>query len=256
MSYHNTGRVPDLGALMRKTRRHQDRMTRARAGLGDDFFDMARKMASDDYQFAQVSQQCDPVAMTASKPIDDQLQAIVSSWKQRDDFYYPGDMEAIIQAGLNMIKFGQAQLDIVDNKAFTGVAQAEIFKAGQNASDYITALNQAKTKNASVVSAPGFRDWVVDTWNAASLAVYALAYARCARPAVVVGVEALISLSNVFVAVVTKTAQVVVKAGDVVYQATTGALSLAGIVAKYGKFAALGVGVYWIAGKLRESRGR
>lgn len=246
-------------SYLTRARTHQTaRPVRApRRAMGDfstDIMSQYAKILGADASFRAVSAKCDPVAQAASAPLDSQLQRLLAGWKQRDDFYYVADMSAILQNGLNMISFGQKQLDAVDNKDFTKIAQAALFKAGDASIDYVQALNAAKNKGAAVVDAPGFKDWVVDAWNAASLCVYSLAYAQCAKPTIVSGVQTMIAVSTVFSNAVAATAAVVVQAGQVVYHATTGALSLLDMVAKYGKYAALGYGAYWLAQRIKARR--
>jgi hypothetical protein len=190
---------------------------------------------------------CDAAGRAAQAPYDAQLAQITAQWKQRDDFYYVTDMDAIVKQGFQFMNAAQSLIDQInstygeygkdDLKSARSRAQSDIFDVGRNSLDFVTAMNKAKLAGAAIVDAPGLRNWIVDAIVAAGGAAYLAAYTQCAMPsgssAILFAAAKLTGAGRAFVALLSAIATVVVKTGEVVYTTTVGTLGLIATAVRY-----------------------
>ena len=232
---------------------------RLRPPLGDALEDLYRQAAADE------NATCDRAGNDAQAPYDQMLADMRSTWGNRDGFFYLADARAIVGKGLELQRQGQALLDQVRAKYGDSIssamksgrdqAQKEIFALGDTAAAFLNAINAAQARGATVLDAPGLRDWTISCISAASGAAYIGAYFSChlVNVGAFLGpLQVLLAAGNGVVAAVKAAAVVAAKVGEVVYKTTVGTLDFVATVAKYGPMIAAGLGGLWLFKRLKE----
>lgn len=207
----------------------------------------------------QTHPECDAAGLAAQASYDAQLVNFKNTWKNRDGFFYVADAQAILKAGLALESQGQRMLDDVRTKygetlsssMKTGRDQAfdDLIAVGKTAIDFASAISTAIGKGATVIDAPGLRNWVIDAISASGQAAYIAAYMDCllvdVSPFIAI-LGGMLTMLNALITVAKTAAVVVYKTGAVVYKTTVGTLDFVASFVKYAPYAAAAYGLVWL----------
>jgi hypothetical protein len=198
-----------------------------------------------------VSAECDAAGKAAQAPYDAKMADVSSSWAQRDGFYTPADLINVVKSGQALIAAAQDTLDkITVNYGIQNTAQQDIKKANNDALAFIVAWGIAKAKGATVIDAPGLKDWIIDVIGAAGEAAYRTAYLQCylstATMVLMPLLSALGTAASVFYNAVKAVVEVALKVGEIIYKTTVGTLDFVATVAKYAPWLAAAYGAAYL----------
>lgn len=126
----------------------------------------------------------------------------------------------------------------------------QIYRRFEESGQYVTYLNEAKSKGIEVIDAPGFWRWVEKSLMEVELATGVIAYVACKKPVWLAVVEWVSKASMALVALVEKAVRVVIAAGKAVLQIPD-TLGMIWSALKWG--AILGGGAFLVM-KIRERR--
>jgi hypothetical protein len=210
----------------------------------------------------QTDPECDQAGAAAQAPYDQQMVDLKNTWSNRDGFFYLKDAKAILQAGLDLQKQGQAILDSIGAKYGDTLspsakqgrdwAQSAIFKVGSVATEFLAATNAATIQGATIIDATGLKDWTIDAISAAGGAAYLGGYFDCSLynvSAYLGPLSVLIGASNALVAVAKGAAKVTLAAGETIYKTAVNTLDFAATAIKYAPMIAIGLGALWVVKK-------
>lgn len=223
---------------------------------GQSLWDLAASYSDSWKRTENPNDACDRAGRVAQQPFYDQMKQIATAWDNRDGFFYITDAIAVIQKGLAFQAQGQSLLNTLyasfgelgqdSLKSARTAAQNDLFDVGRTANDFLAAINTAKAKGATVLDAPGLKDWVIDCLGAAAYAAYVGAYTQCAMPSAAATIVSVMKVftaaGSAFIAVVKAAATVIAVAGETVYKTTVGTLSFLATAIKFAPFVALAYG--------------
>jgi len=210
------------------------------------------------------SDACYAQGQAAQQQFTDAWTQIDHAWNNTTGFYAIADMQAVFNQAFKFVSQATSMLD--QHRATYGdtgpdfVIQAldqsynRIFVDEQNGLDFQHAINDAVNSGATIVNAPGFKQWVADMMIDAGQAAFVVAYTNACEPAyaasIIAVMRALITMGNGILNAVEQAASVAanlaITAADVVYKTTVGTLDLVGEILQYLPWVAGGVGVWWL----------
>ncbi len=134
-------------------------------------------------------------------------------------FYPPDDVRAVISSTMELEAHGRAAIDKVQSEAHVRTdllnrARDALDRAGARAIDYIDAAREADSKSIRLVNAPGLKQWVIDTMNAASAALIVGQAVDCLKPWWLSALEAYQEAFDVAIAHVVSVAGSVLAVGE------------------------------------------
>ena len=145
----------------------------------------------------------------------DNLQAV---WNPTG-FFPPDDIRLVISSTLELQRHSSAALDKVKfaahvrddllTRSYDG-----LHRAGARALDYLDAAKQADAKGIRLVNAPGLKQWVIDTMNAASAALVVAHAVDCMKPVWLSALEAYQEVFDVAIARVVSVAGSLLQVGE------------------------------------------
>ncbi len=170
-------------------------------------------------------QPCRDAAAKASADLEAKTLDLARNWKPTG-FYTVKDFEAMLRQTWSILtKAGQDLDRILADDFAEKSAAASLRRSISNrfgeSQVFVTAMNEAKNKNITVLDAPGFKNWVIKAMNEAALGYEHVAYMACIRPwfidllaASYPAFDAAVKVGKAMVAAVVGVGQAVLKVPD------------------------------------------
>ena len=198
--------------------------------------------------------QCLAQGNAAAAQFDAKQDDLNRNWHP-NGFYDPTEMGTLISQVFSMLHAAEATLEQVNiTNGDIKNAQDEIFRKYAEVQTYQNAAAQAK-KTGQPINAPGFRDWVIKAMGTASAGVTAAVVTSCMEPWWVGALSAFQTAFDAVYNLAKRIVGIVIAAGETVLTVAESTFDVARFVAKWGPWAALGLGAY-IGIKELKKRGR
>lgn len=199
---------------------------------------------------------------------EDQFQAslnqMMAAWGNTTGIYDLADAQSVIQTTYTFIVKGQQMLD-AHRATYGDTGPDFVQQALQQAQDglitdaatgieFSAAIGKAMDAGATVVNAPGLKQWVASAMIDAGRAAFAASYVTCTEPTgaatIIAVLRTLITFGNDILSAIKKAlsiaANIVVTSADIVYKTTVGTIDFIGAVVKYLPWIAGGVGALYV----------
>lgn len=188
----------------------------------------------------------------ASAGLDDLTAELAANWKPTG-FYQVGDMAKMRDGTLKLLADASGAIDSALSGALTyrsslRMAQGKVQEKMKESIAFTNAIAEAQAKSIRVIDSPGFRRWVIESLNAASLAFGHVAYMACIKPALVSFVETAYKVWRTVVAIGKAMVRVVIAAGEQ-FLRIPDTLGTIWTVTKWGTLA---VGAAWLLSKMKK----
>ncbi len=190
-------------------------------------------------------------------PLDAQTADLAKNWNPTG-FYTPAQVLTIVKQTLTLTSSARASLDrvmagVLSEDARTNARQSydDLGKANTRALDYIRA---AQSAGGQSIDAPGLKNWVLMTMNAASSAQVTAYVLACELPLIVTATISFLSMTISVANVLKKIAGIVLKAGEAVINIAQDAAESAVTIWKIAKWGAIAAAAIFVAIKLGEVR--
>ncbi len=130
--------------------------------------------------------QCVTKAVAAGQGFKSKIDNLDATWNPTG-FYPPDDVRSVIGSTMELEALGRAAIDKVQIEVHVRTdllnrARDGLDRAGARAIDYLDAAREADSKSIRLVNAPGLKQWVIDTMNAASAALIVGQAVDCLKP--------------------------------------------------------------------------
>ncbi len=130
--------------------------------------------------------QCVNKAVAAGQAFKSKIGNLDATWNPTG-FFPPDDVRSVIGSTMELEVLGRAAIDKVQTEAHVRTdllnrARDGLDRAGARAIDYLDAAREADNKSIRLVNAPGLKQWVLDTMNAASAALIVGQAVDCLKP--------------------------------------------------------------------------
>lgn len=192
---------------------------------------------------------CSATRDQSTAELDGQIEDMVRSWRP-ENVYSIADMEKTLNATMKVLADGVSALDqaMAPSLTYTAALQqakdwlnTQRLKGQEFVMAVITAKANAAVGVASGIESTGFKTWVVNSMNKASVAAGAIAYAACIRPALLVLYQGVVAAFKAVIAVAKAMVKFAIAVGKVILKIPDTALD----VMKYLKYgAAIGGGYF------------
>lgn len=179
------------------------------------------------------------------------VNSLASTWNPTG-YYRPADVQAILDAFATQAEDAGAALaaaplstsDALDVKAQAFDDVQRIYQ--DQSKNYQAAVNQAKATGATVINAPGLKDWVISSMRTLSDAYVTATVLQCRQSWVESvldrGYRAMAAIGSVAARIL----GVVAKVGEAGVDALEKAADLTAIIIKYAPYAAAAIGAYML----------
>jgi hypothetical protein len=173
---------------MIRARRQPRRRLTGMSGLVDDMIDQYSN-AVPGYSIdptVMLEAQCVTKAVSDGQTFKSKIDNLDATWNPTG-FFPPDDVRAVISSTMELEAHGRAAIDKVQTEAHVRTdllnrARDGLDRAGARAIDYLDAAREADSKGVRLVNAPGLKQWVIDTMNAASAALIVGQAVDCLKP--------------------------------------------------------------------------
>ena len=217
--------------------------TRTRRGLGMDLVEYLQNLGS-----PSPEQQCVDQANAATAPLDATIADVARNWNT-NVLNSPTDVQKAVSSALALVSSAS---DAVGSAPDAGNQRAQaldtIYQQGQKAQVYVAAVAQANATGTTVINAPGLKQWVLDTMNAASQALVTASVLDCNMPWLASAIIAIQPYLDDLGTVVKSIANVAVAVGQTVLK-VAGDLPQIWTIVKWG---AIVGGAVWLLNELRQ----
>lgn len=189
--------------------------------------------------------QCAGARDRASAKLDADSNELTLNWKPTG-FYQTSDMRKVLIQTLDMLGEASKAVDRAASGELTykptlRMAQSRVAAKMHDSLAFSTALGVAAQRGIRVIDSPGFKRWVVNSMNAASVAYGHIAYMACIKPALVSLVEKAYTISRTLVSIAKTMVRIAIAAGEQILKVPD-TLETVWKVTKWGGLAYL---AYW-----------
>jgi hypothetical protein len=189
--------------------------------------------------------------------LDAKIKDLAANWNPTG-FYSPDQVRTIVQQVLNTTSSARAALESqmsgnLASSARSNVMQsiADLGKAGQRSLDYLNVARLGKT-----VDAPGLKQWVLNSMNAASSGMVTAYVVDCEKPAIFNVMMSFVAVMTVAYNIIKKIAGIVLAAGEAAVEIAKDIAESAFSIYKIVKYGAIAAAAVFVAIKLREVQRR
>jgi hypothetical protein len=204
------------------------------------------------------SMQCLDEANAKVAGLDARTSELAKTWKPTG-FYTPDQIGTIISETLKITSaatstLATAPLSTNDAKAMKSQAIMDVQKKAQQSLNYTAAAVKARENGSNVVDAPGLKQWVLSTMNAASSALVTASVLECQMTWLA---NAIIKFQTIFDAaasVIKRVAGIVIKLGQVAVKAVEEGIDLVGMLLPVAKWGAVAFAVAFVVKKIKDRR--
>lgn len=230
----------------------------ARSAMGDLKSEIQKKFSM--FVESDIGVACVNQAQPTVSTIDAKINDLAANWNPTG-FYTPDQINTIVQQVLNTTSAARTALESqmsgsLSSSARSNVMQSidDIGRAGQRAIDYLNAAKIGKT-----VDAPGFKQWVINSMNAASSGMVTAYVVDCEKPAIFNVMMSFVAVVTVAYNIIKKIAGVALAAGEAALKVAKNAAEAVGALSellKYAPYVAAAAGAAYLIIKLREVKRR
>lgn len=191
----------------------------------------------------------------ATAGLDAQTLDLAANWKPTG-FYQIADMIKMRDATMALLADASAAVTAaldrpLTYKATLTMALSKVQNASRDSLPFTNAIATAQAKGIRVIDSPGFKRWVINSMNAASVAFGHVAYMACLKPALVSAIEKAYQLWRAVVAIGKAMVRIVVAAGEQ-FLRIPDTLGTIWTVTKWGTLA---IGAAWLLSKMKNPQG-
>lgn len=188
---------------------------------------------------------CEKARDKATAELDARIERMIRSW-QPESYYKVSDMTSLRDQTLNLLVTASKAIDkalegTLTYKTTLRMAQGRLFDKMSAGLTYTNAIHTANRGGFRVVESPGFKRWVIDSMNAASVALGHVAYMNCIKPGLLSMLEVAFAVADRIVAFVAGMTRFAIAAGEAVLEIPDTAARLM----KYGSYAGLAILAYY-----------
>lgn len=188
--------------------------------------------------------QCAAKAVDHGRGFQAKIADIDATWTPTG-FFPPDDVRGVISSTMQLEAMGRSALDTVQSDAHVRTdllnkARNALDRAGARAVDFLDAARQADAASVRLVNAPGLKQWVVDTMNAASSAMIVADAVGCMKPTWLSAIQAYDDAFDVAKTHVVAIAGEVLQAGETAVKVATNILENLNLLL----IAGIGIGGY------------
>lgn len=200
---------------------------------------------------------CAAQADQAVAPIDQMRTQVRDTWNPSGPNFATADLRKIIQQAMVVESAARSAIDNAKSNApstqqdLLDQMRSNLDDIGARATAYLQAANAADQQNTAV-AAPGLKQFVLDTYTAASTATHAAQVVMCQLPTWIIVLQAVITACQAFSNVVIGIASVALALGKKAVAAVEGGLDAIATIEKILPWAAVGLAAWWLF--LRENK--
>lgn len=161
----------------------------ALAGLWSAWTDIIHTIVTGGEDESQIDPTCHAASQTKTAALDAQTNELAKTWKPYNDLYSVAGMTRARDATLTLLAAASQGISALisgGNDAIKVVGQQALGRLTSKQADaatYTQAIDAATARGLQVIRAPGFKDWVINSMNAASVAIGYAEYVGCITPA-------------------------------------------------------------------------
>lgn len=193
-------------------------------------------------------------------PLDARVVELARTWNPTG-YYTPDDIAQIVPQVVSICSaatsaIAQAPLSTDDARFAKNQALDTINQKLQQSFNYTQAAKDARAKGQRAIDAPGLKQWVISTMNAASQGLVTAYVLECNMPALATWVIRFQKLFDAVAGVVKRIAGVTLAFGELAIKAVEQVPKLGAILLTVAKWGVVGVAAAYAFRKIKEARGR